>query len=411
MNGFKFFILGIVTGLMLILIYYFFGLKNQYVSKAELNTILTEILEIRESESDLSPGMQSKVSDISIKRGNPITKAIKKVSPSVVGINVVKVKKQYLRSGSLFESNPYFREVIPKRYYRKKVKSLGSGFIVSGNGYIITNEHVIHNAVEKEGIIVTTTDGKKHSAKIIGADEKSDIAVLKIDVNNHTYANLGDSDDILPGEWVIAFGNPYGLFEYNSEPTKTVGIISALGVNFGLSNDKHFYESMIQTDASINPGNSGGPLVNIDGDVIGLNTMIYSDGGGSIGIGFNIPINKVKEIKNILIKYGYVNRTIFWGFHFPTETSLETKQDKGEEVDGAMVIKIDPGSSAEKSGFIPGDIIVAAANYRVSNFEELRNTLFGSKDNKVGDVVVFRILRNGIRKAISMKLEPFDTSG
>lgn len=388
MQNFKFFIFGVLTGVIVLGLYFFAYKDSPFVKKSDIEKYLKQV--------KTTPVNITNNQSITVSRKNAITNAVELVSPAVVGINVVKLKKQVVRSP--FAEDRVFRQFFPPRYVDKRVKGVGSGFIYTPDGYIITNEHVIHGATE---IIVTTTDGKEHATEIVGADQIADIAVLKIDVDNHPYADIGDSDDIVIGEWVIAFGNPYGLFEYNNRPLITVGVVSGIDINFGKSSDgKHFYENMIQTDASINPGNSGGPLVNAEGQVIGLNTMIYSEaGGGSIGIGFDIPINKVKKIRDILIEHGYVNRSINWGFRLANADNTK--------VDGVLVIDLLEDGPAKRDGFLLGDIIVAVDNLKIDNANDIKNALLEARDYKVGDRIKFIVYRDGELKPIHMTLEAY----
>ena len=198
-------------------------------------------------------------------RQNAITNSIKEVGPAVVGINVKGIEFQ-----SPFRFMP-FRPI--------EVESNGSGVVISPDGYIITNYHVVENASK---IIVTITGGKQYDAEFVGWDELTDLAVLKLDGRNFPYVNMGNSDDLIIGEWVIALGNPFGLFDANQQPTATIGIISGKNLDFGLQDGK-VYQNMIQTDAAINSGNSGGPLVNSKGELIGINTFVYSGDYSSKG--------------------------------------------------------------------------------------------------------------------------------
>ena len=191
-------------------------------------------------------------------RRNAITTAVQEISPAVVGINVTAVQEQQSPLGfndpffrQFFKNDPFLNQLLGPQ--RVEVQSLGSGFIISPNGYIVTNEHVVRGATK---IIVTMTDGSKRSAKMIGHDTQADIALLKIDGDRLPYCRLGDSDSILVGEWVIAFGNPFGLFNINDKPTVTVGVVSSVGMNLAKIGSRN-YSSMIETDAAINPGNSG----------------------------------------------------------------------------------------------------------------------------------------------------------
>ena len=310
------------------------------------------------------------------------------------------MKKQKVKT--VFDNDPFFANFFPPQYRDKALPSAGSGFIYSPEGYIITNNHVIKAAKQ---IIITTTEGKEYQAKVVGFDEISDIAVLKIDAQDHAYAKLSD-EELIRGEWVIAFGNPYGLFEYVNNPLITVGVVSGVDINFGFSaKDRHFYESMIQTDASINPGNSGGPLVNSDGEVVGMNTMIYSkDGGGSIGIGFAIPIKKVTNIANTLIQNGFVNRSFYFGFQL-ADLPIE---NIGERPKGVLVEVIQDNSPAKKSGLERGDIIIAVENVKINNYKEMGKALFIAKDYIVGDEVKLVVLRNTKKIKLLMTLEAFE---
>ncbi|NOR44676.1 MAG: trypsin-like serine protease [Candidatus Delongbacteria bacterium] len=377
MDNFKTFISGLVTGLLILGVFYFY---TQYGKEKKPQIVDTHI-------------------ELTTSRQNAITKAVKEVSPSVVGINVVKVKKQKIKT--VFDNDPFFANFFPPQYRNKAMPSAGSGFIYSPDGYIITNNHVIKAAKQ---IVITTTEGKEYQAKIVGFDEISDIAVLNINAEDHAYAKMSD-EKLIRGEWVIAFGNPYGLFEYVNNPLITVGVISGVDINFGFSaKDRHFYESMIQTDASINPGNSGGPLVNSDGEVVGMNTMIYSkDGGGSIGIGFAIPINKVINIANTLIKKGFVNRSFYFGFKL-ADLPIE---NIGERPKGVLVEVIQNNSPAKKAGLQIGDIIIAVENVRINNYKEMGKALFIAKDYIVGDEVKLIVLRDSKEIKLVMILEAF----
>ncbi len=251
--------------------------------------------------------------DISQSRQSAITRAVSRVSPAVVGINVVQIRRYVQRSP--FDDDPFWRLFYQPFEYQQKVKGLGSGFLISPEGYILTNEHVVHQASE---IVVTTTDGRQFKAEVVGEDYTYDVALLKITGKNFPYILLGDSDDIIIGEWVIALGNPFGLFNVGSQPTVTVGVVSAMDMDFkgNLEIEGRSYQDMIQTDASINGGNSGGPLVNSLGQCIGINTFIISGSEyqkTSIGIGFAIPMNRMKKILPDLKNIGRVDRSFQTG--------------------------------------------------------------------------------------------------
>ena len=205
---------------------------------------------------------------ISDSRHNAITRAIEKIGPTVASINVIQDVVVP------FGGDPWFNYFFPEMFYHKrKARSSGSGVVISPDGYVITNSHVVENASE---VFVSLQGGKEFSAEIIGIDHISDVALLKLDGRDFQYASLANSDNLIIGEWVIALGNPLGLFEINNQPTATVGIISAVEMNFGEMKGGQVYKDMIQTDAAINMGNSGGPLVNSEGKVIGINTFTVS---------------------------------------------------------------------------------------------------------------------------------------
>jgi serine protease Do len=288
-------------------------------------------------------------------------------------------------------------------YYREipqKVHSLGSGFIISPDGYILTNHHVAGNAKE---IIVTLITGEKYNARIIGADRTSDVALLKIDAKNLPFLKFSDSDNLLIGEWSIAMGNPFGLFDINAKPTVTVGVVSNLDVNmmnednYGSESFYRIYRGMIQTDAAISSGNSGGPLLNANGDVIGMNTVIFStsqsrDGAGSIGIGFAIPINRVKQIVDYF-KFGKnINRQTYLGMEISKITPRDVKNYGLDLDEGIFITRIYRNSPAEKSDLELGDIIVAIDGTKIYRPEDYYIPVF---DGKVGDKLTFDVLRNG----------------
>ena len=227
------------------------------------------------------------------------------IENAVVSVNVM--KRQYVRS------NPFFDDAFFDFFggiREREVQSIGSGVIFSEDGYLLTNAHVVDGATK---IKVVLPDGRETDAKLIGIDTVHDIAVVKCNEKSLPMAKLGKSDDLIIGEWVIAAGNPYGYLMKDSKPSVSVGVISAINRNFVQKADGKVYKGMIQTDTAINPGNSGGPLVNINGEVIGINSFILSESGGSVGIGFAIPIDRVKKIAEELIKYGQI-REAYFGF-------------------------------------------------------------------------------------------------
>jgi serine protease Do len=223
-------------------------------------------------------------------RQNAITNAVAEIAPAVVSVNVIKTQIVRGRIPSNFGFFGFFDFFGP---VQRKVQSIGSGVIYDPQGYIITNAHVVNGATE---IKVVLPDQREFTAELIGIDAVHDIAKLRIQSNQLPHARLGDSDNLMVGEWSIALGNPYGYLMNDAKPSVTVGVISALGRNISQDQGGSEYLNMIQTDTAINQGNSGGPLVNIHGEVIGINTFIFSETGGSIGLGFAIPINTVKDL-------------------------------------------------------------------------------------------------------------------
>jgi serine protease Do len=335
-------------------------------------------------------------------RQNIITKTVATVSPAVVGINVTEIR-QYR---DVWSMDPFWRQFFGDRVYKQQVKGLGSGAIISPDGYILTNDHVAGNAVEA---IVTLTDGKQYNAKVIGSDQTSDICLLKIDAKNLPYIVFGNSDDIMIGEWVIALGNPFGLFDINDKPTVTLGVISAVDMNMG-SADKRYYTKMLQTDAAINQGNSGGPLVNALGELIGMNTLIlqsqdaqrYGLNLGSVGVGFAIPINKIKKVVNELKNKGKVERDFWTGLSILTLNESISKTYNLKSSKGVIITQIEKNSPAQKCGLSIEDIIIGIDDFRVSD----ENILIGIlNEYRTGDVLKFKILRDGVEKVMNMKLE------
>ncbi len=337
---------------------------------------------------------------VSKDRENVITKTVARISPAIVGINVIEVRQVNNPFFNPFFNDPFFQQFFGDQSYSQEVKGLGSGFLISGDGYILTNDHVAGNAKK---VTVTLTDGRHFEAKIIGTDRVSDICLLKIEEKNLPYLKLGDSDDIMIGEWSIALGNPFGLFDVNDKPTVTVGVISAVNMNLEPVEDR-FYLKMIQTDAAINGGNSGGPLVNSVGDVIGINTIIYSTGSGkgSIGLGFAIPVNKVKRIVDELKAKGEIDRNFFTGLGVQDIDEKIAAYFKLPNSRGVIVNSVMKNSPADKSGFKNGDVIMAVEDYKISN----RNTLLGSlQEFRTGQTVTFKVLRDEKNINLEMELE------
>jgi serine protease Do len=263
------------------------------------------------------------------------------------------------------------------------VPGLGSGFVVGSDGVIVTNAHVIANASR---VSVMRRDGTVSPARVLGTDEVNDIAVLKIDAKDLPVATLGNSSAALIGEWAIAIGNPYGFVLGNSEPTVTAGVISGVGRNLLAGEGPNPYLDMIQTDASINPGNSGGPLVNADGEVIGVNSSIYSPSGGSVGIGFAIPINRVRRVVEDLVAHHAVRRP--WiGARLKAPGSANIRDAISA---GAVIEMVTAGSPAAQAGLRPGDVILSVGPRAIRNAFDWEASLL---DVRVGERMSLHVRR------------------
>ena len=325
---------------------------------------------------------------------NQSVEVIKNNSKYVVGINVKEVKRQ----NNLSFWNPFYN------YNTYEVDNLGSGLIYSSDGYIITNAHVVSNANK---IDVTLIGGKTFEASIVGIDKLTDLALIKIEVKNLDAAILGDSELLMVGEEIIALGNPLGLFNVSHQPTATLGIISGLNVDFGLKNNIYVYQDMIQTDASINPGNSGGPLINMRGDVIGINTFIMTGSdyqNGSIGIGFAIPINRVKEIISDIIKYGEVKRSYTTGIHIQDVNKFTQQYLRLSEPNGVLITDIEKRSSGEIAGLKVGDVILELDHYKIINGNDVIRAI-NEGLHKVGDTIKILVWRPSSGQNLELDLE------
>ena len=329
-----------------------------------------------------APASQS----VSASRRTAITEAVARVSPAVVTVQTEVIERVPV--------DPF--DWITGRQSGQRIGAgLGSGFITDPNGTIVTNAHVVAGATR---VSVAMRDGKTFPAKILGVDEQNDLAVLRIDAKNLPVAPLGNSDDVIIGEWAIAIGNPYGFMLGNSEPSVTAGVISATGRNLiGQAEGGGAYVDMIQTDASINPGNSGGPLVNADGAVIGVNTSIYSPSGGSIGLGFAIPINRAKRVTEDLVAHGRLRQP--W-------IGVKLAQPNGNDPRAALnagvfVNAVVPGSPAAKAGIEVGDQLLRAGTSVLRNaFDWEAERL----DLRVGERVPMLVRRGGREMTINVEV-------
>jgi len=337
-------------------------------------------------------------SDITNSRTNAITNAIEISSPAVASINVTQVQKYSINP---FQRDPWFEYFFPPQIRQREIKGSGSGVVISPDGYVLTNDHVVENATK---IIVTLPGGEEYNAEVIGMDNLTDLALLKLDGKNFPFIEMANSDELIIGEWVIALGNPFGLFDMNQQPTATIGIVSGKDLDFGLQDGKVF-QDMIQTDAAINPGNSGGPLVNSEGNLIGINTFIYTGSNarqGSIGIGFAIPINRAKRIAEELKSKGEIIRDFTTGIRAqPLDSRTATYLDIPIK-EGVIITSIANNSPAENAKLEYGDIIIAVEKQKVSSLNEILE-IIEVNDIRPGDKIQLRIWRNG--RYINKKLK------
>jgi Do/DeqQ family serine protease len=317
---------------------------------------------------------------------------IKQVSPAVVNISTQGTIKQRQQSPNPLLDDPFFRRFfdVPELGPRK-FQSAGSGVIFDAkNGYIVTNAHVIENASE---ITVTLQDGHDLKADVVGTDTRTDVAVLKVKSDKLAQVALGDSAKIEVGDFVVAIGNPFGLSH-----TVTSGIVSGLSRS-GITADG--YEDFIQTDASINPGNSGGALVNLKGELIGINTAILSRSGGNIGIGFAIPVNMARNVMDQLVKFGAVKRGLLGVNIYNVTPDIAQLYGLGD-AQGALVSQVIEGSAAEKAGIRTGDVITSINGQTVKSNAELRLAI---SQLRVGQSVDVGIIRDGKPRKVTALIE------
>ena len=303
--------------------------------------------------------------------------AAKRAMPSVVNIFTTKEAKQ---AKNPFMDDPFFKKFFGDRSgeQEEKQSSLGSGVVVSPQGYILTNNHVVEAADEIE---VALADGRKAVAQVVGADPETDLAVIKIDLDNLPAITLGHAEQSQVGDVVLAIGNPFGVGQ-----TVTMGIISALGRNhLGINT----FENFIQTDAAINPGNSGGALIDTNGNLLGINTAIYSRSGGSLGIGFAIPVSTVKTVMESIINSGQVVRG--WIGVEPQDITPELAESFGlRKKSGAIIAGVLKNGPADKAGMRPGDILVAIEGKPVSDTTEMLNLIAQLTPGNKAKMTVFR---------------------
>jgi S1-C subfamily serine protease len=354
-----------------------FGGCNLVASKLQSNNNQSTAANAEKSSSTSSSSTlqqeQNSNQNILAAFDEAVSSVAEKVKPSVVNVRVKIVQQDIFGN-------------------QQEGEGVGSGIIYSPDGYIITNNHVAGNAKE---LTVTLLDGKEYPAKLIGADKDTDVAVIKIDANNLKPADFTTIENVKVGELAIALGSPFGLQE-----TVTEGVVSALGRDVAISMDTLPMVDLIQTDAAINPGNSGGPLVNSAGQVIGMNTIIYSTSGSSAGVGFSIPADTAINIAKQIIKYGKA-RIPFMGIEMGSDasaganannnTNTSTSTDINANIAGVYVKSVTPGKPAEKAGFKTGDIITEFDGKKIASPYDLLAQLLR---HNVGDNIVVKVYRN-----------------
>ncbi len=366
-----------------------------------INTqVIQVILPLKGLESSQFPADNPPPQIIISKRDNDITRAVKAISPAVVSINVIKTK--IVRRHTNPFQNPFFG-FLDNMPVRRSVKSIGSGIIFTPEGHIITNSHVVEGATE---ITVVLADGSSYDAMLSELDQIQDLAILQIKGENLPLAKFGKSSDLIIGEWCVAVGNPYKYLLADAKPSVSVGVISALDRNFGQDENGKVYQKMIQTDAAINPGNSGGPLVNIYGEVIGINTFILSESGGSVGIAFAIPIDRVKKLANEILEYGRI-RDVWFGFKAQNITAQIAYSLQLKNLNGIIVTTLDAGGPGETSGLGRGDIIISINKSEINSLDDARNALI---DVGVGDIVPLKIIRNSKKMNLNLTVQEFKAS-
>jgi serine protease Do len=342
-------------------------------------------------QTDYKPASQG---SIDTSRRNAIVQATELVAPAVVNVTVVRTET--------YRTSPWFLDDLFKRNWpvrKRKVGGYGSGFIIRAEGYIITNEHVVRGA---EDIWITLPNGEDMQAEVVGSARRYDLALLKVQKERLPYAQLGDSDGLMVGEWVIAIGSPFGHLLADPHPTVTVGVVSAFhrDVKAEVSNEQ-ILKDLIQTDAAINPGNSGGPLVNSRGEVIGINAAIFSRSGGSEGIGFAIPVNRARWVMDEILTYGRV-RDVYMGMTGMDITPAVAAAMNLDNGRGVLVQGIYEDGPAYNAGIRAGDLLISINGIEVRDIDHVNHIVFPAR---VDDRLVIEIERKGDRKTVTLALE------
>jgi len=348
------------------------------------------------------PVVEAMQDSIASGRLNAITRAVETASPAVVSINVTKTIQTVDPFSDPFYNFFYGRQ--RSRVRERQIQNMGSGFVISADGYIVTNDHVAGDAT---AITVAFPNGQTYPGRLIGSDPASDLSLVKVDTDDELhFLTFADRAKPIVGEWSIALGNPFGLFEA-SDPSVTVGVVSATGRDLQ-PQEGRIYRDMIQTDAAINRGNSGGPLLNALGQVIGVNTAIVTESGGSVGIGFAVPALKAVRVLNELRENGFVDRSYYIGLRGQSMTSRIARNWNLTPSSGVIVESVDPDSPAETAGFRPYDIIVSVAGERVDSQVDFASRLY---DFRPGDEVSIDIVRRGTPMTLAMVLGSSEDNG
>ncbi len=319
-------------------------------------------------------------------RRNAIVIASERVEPAVVTVSVLRAQ---LVERPVFQEEFFFPFRGMRQRFWQRVQGLGSGVIVDDKGMIVTNYHVVKGAQQ---IKITLPDGREFGAKYLGGTELYDLAVLEMEAGGADLpvAPMGGSEDLMIGEWVIAIGNPFGYLLDDTQPTVTVGVVSATSRDVMIETNRvTIYKDMIQTDAAINPGNSGGPLVNALGEVVGINTFILSRSGGSQGIGFAIPIDTVQRVMSEIKEHGVV-REVWVGVQVQEIPAALAESLDLDSTSGVIVATVDRGSPAEKAGIQRGDVIRKIGDNNIVDFDDAKRALYGMMVDDVVDFVVQR---------------------
>ena len=344
-------------------------------------------------------------SDLPASRRSAIVTAAQRVSPAVVSVSVVTTRLVRTDPFGGLLHDEFFERFYPPSMVREKVPGLGSGVIVDGKGLILTNEHVVRGA---EQITVTLPGGKQLPGKLLGSSSAYDLAVIKVEGGALPAATLGNSDGLVVGEWAIAIGNPFGYLLDDTQPTVTAGVVSATRRDIkSEATGNGVYKDMIQTDAAINPGNSGGPLVNADGEVVGINTFIFTQGGGSLGIGFAIPINRGRRILDEINRFGRV-RTAWPGMQVQAVTPYLAQRLGYTEARGLLVTRVDGGGPAATGGLLVGDRIMKVNGIEVRSVDDAQRAIYGAA---VGDKLEIGVEREGKPRTVSLTLREAPAEG